>query len=180
MRIFQWLLILIMIYPFPESYDWYGRLLTIFTGKIKLKTELNISPSFSFKRVVFILNCSYSPLGVLISLPCCCLVAKLCLTLCNPMNCRPTGSSCPWDFPAKNTGVGCHFLLQGIFPTQGSNYVSCIGRQVLSQWATIFISFLLKLMITNCINMCFSFNLCFHLYSLETEVESQCHYWENW
>ena len=28
---------------------------------------------------------------------------------------------CSWDFPGKNTGVGCHFLLQGIFPTQGSN-----------------------------------------------------------
>ena len=28
---------------------------------------------------------------------------------------------CPWDSPDKNTGVGCHFLLQGIFPTQGSN-----------------------------------------------------------
>jgi len=28
---------------------------------------------------------------------------------------------CPYDFPAKNTGVGCHFLLQGIFPTQGLN-----------------------------------------------------------
>ena len=27
----------------------------------------------------------------------------------------------PWDFPDKNTGVGCHFLLQGIFLTQGSN-----------------------------------------------------------
>ena len=28
---------------------------------------------------------------------------------------------CPWDSPGKNIGVGCHFLLQGIFPTQGSN-----------------------------------------------------------
>ena len=28
---------------------------------------------------------------------------------------------CPWDFPGKNTGVRCHFLLQGIFLTQGSN-----------------------------------------------------------
>ena len=28
---------------------------------------------------------------------------------------------CPWDFPGKNTGVGCHLLLQGIFPTQGLN-----------------------------------------------------------
>ena len=27
----------------------------------------------------------------------------------------------PWDFPSKNTGVGCHFLLQGVFPTQGLN-----------------------------------------------------------
>ena len=27
----------------------------------------------------------------------------------------------PWDFQGKSTGVGCHFLLQGIFPTQGSN-----------------------------------------------------------
>ena len=26
-----------------------------------------------------------------------------------------------WDSPGKSTGVGCHFLLQGIFPTQGSN-----------------------------------------------------------
>ena len=29
--------------------------------------------------------------------------------------------ACPWLFPGKNTGVGCHFLLQGIFLTQGSN-----------------------------------------------------------
>ena len=28
---------------------------------------------------------------------------------------------CPWDSPGKNTGVGCHFLLQRIFPTQGLN-----------------------------------------------------------
>ena len=26
---------------------------------------------------------------------------------------------CPWDFPGENTGVGCHFLLQGIFPNRG-------------------------------------------------------------
>ena len=28
---------------------------------------------------------------------------------------------CPWDFQGKNSGVGCHFLLQGIFLTYGSN-----------------------------------------------------------
>ena len=35
--------------------------------------------------------------------------------------CKPTRLLCPWDFPGKNAGVGCHFLLQGIFETQGSN-----------------------------------------------------------
>ena len=33
----------------------------------------------------------------------------------------PASLPCPWDFPGKNTGMGCHFLLQGIFLTQGSN-----------------------------------------------------------
>ena len=33
----------------------------------------------------------------------------------------PTRLLCPWDFPGKNTGVDCHFLLQGIFLTQGWN-----------------------------------------------------------
>ena len=45
------------------------------------------------------------------------LVAQLCPTLCNPMDCSLPGSSGPWDFPGKNTGVDCHFLLQGIFPS---------------------------------------------------------------
>ena len=48
-----------------------------------------------------------------------CLVAQLCLTLCNPMGCNPPGSSVQGDSPGKNTGVGFHALLQGIFPTQG-------------------------------------------------------------
>ena len=33
----------------------------------------------------------------------------------------PTRLLCPWNYPGKNTGVGCHFPLQCIFPTQGSN-----------------------------------------------------------
>ena len=52
---------------------------------------------------------------------CYCLVTKWCQMLCDPMACNPTGSFRPWDFPGKNTGMGCHFLLEGIFPTQGSN-----------------------------------------------------------
>ena len=38
---------------------------------------------------------------------------------------------CLWNFPSKNTGVGCHFLLQGIFPTQGSNLGLLDCRQIL-------------------------------------------------
>ena len=43
-------------------------------------------------------------------------VAQSCPTLCDPMDCSPVR---PWDFPGKSTRVGCHFLLQRIFPTQG-------------------------------------------------------------
>ena len=38
---------------------------------------------------------------------------------------------CPWNFPGKNTGVGCHSLLQGIFPTQGSNPSLLHCRQII-------------------------------------------------
>ena len=50
-----------------------------------------------------------------------CLITQLCLTLCDPMDCSLLGSSVRGDSPGKNTGVGCHALLQGTFPTQGSN-----------------------------------------------------------
>ncbi|CAN0465107.1 unnamed protein product [Rangifer tarandus platyrhynchus] len=42
-------------------------------------------------------------------------------TLCDPVDCSPPGSSVHGDSPGKNTGVGCHALLQGIFLTQGGN-----------------------------------------------------------
>ena len=51
----------------------------------------------------------------------------------------PARLLCPWDSPGKNTRVGCHCLLQGIFPTQGFNPSPlCIlhYRQVLYQWDT--------------------------------------------
>ena len=41
-------------------------------------------------------------------------------TLCDPVDCSPPGSSVHGIFQARNTAVGCHFLLQGIFLTQGS------------------------------------------------------------
>ena len=41
-----------------------------------------------------------------------------------PRGLQPARLLGPWNPPGKNTGVGCHFLLQGIFPTQGSNWVT--------------------------------------------------------
>ena len=50
-----------------------------------------------------------------------CLVTQLCMTLCNPMKCSLPGSSIHGVSPGKNTEMGCHALLQGVFPNQGSN-----------------------------------------------------------
>ena len=78
---------------------------------------------------------------------CCgCLVAQSCPTLCNPMDCSLPGFSVHGDFPGKNTEVGCHPLLQGIFPTLGLNpgllycgqILYCLSHQgnprILSGW----------------------------------------------
>ena len=48
-----------------------------------------------------------------------CLVAHLCLTLCNPMDYSPPGFSVHGDSPGKNTGVGFHAILQGNLPNPG-------------------------------------------------------------
>ena len=40
---------------------------------------------------------------------------------------QPPSLFCKWDFPGKNTDMCCHFLLQGIFPTQGSNLNIGVG-----------------------------------------------------
>ena len=63
------------------------------------------------------------------------LAAQSCLTLCNPMNCSlPNCSPLSMEFSRQNTGVGCHSLLQSIFPTQGSNLGLLHFRQVLYHW----------------------------------------------
>ena len=62
------------------------------------------------------------------------------LQLSNSLQPQPTRLLCPGDFPGKNTGVGCHSLLQGIFSTQGSNphlwhHLHC--RWILYHWASL-------------------------------------------
>ena len=55
---------------------------------------------------------------------CMCVCAQslqLCPNLCDPLDCSPPGCSVHGDSPGRNTGVGSHALLQGIFQTLGSN-----------------------------------------------------------
>ena len=64
-------------------------------------------------------------------------VAQLCCSLW-PHGLQPARLLCPWDFPGQHAGMGCQLLLQGIFPTQGSNpsllyLLAC--RQILYHWA---------------------------------------------
>ena len=65
-----------------------------------------------------------------------CLVAQSCLTVCNPVDCSPPGSSVQGDSPGKNTGVGCHAFLQEIFPTQVLNWGLRITAWFFFVWAT--------------------------------------------
>ena len=53
-----------------------------------------------------------------------------------PHGLQPARPICPWDFPGKNTGVGCHFLLQGIFLTKRLNPCLLHCRPILYCWAT--------------------------------------------
>ena len=50
-----------------------------------------------------------------------CLLTQSCPALCHPMDYSLLGFSVRGDSPDKTIGVGCHVLLQGIFPTQSSN-----------------------------------------------------------
>ena len=86
-------------------------------------------PKLHFLSSSDTLHSSVNPIGFTSNM---CLVAQ-CPTLCNPMDCSPPGSSVHGDSPGKNTGVGCHALLQGIFPTQGSNPGLLHCRQILYQ-----------------------------------------------
>ena len=53
-----------------------------------------------------------------------------------PWIAQPSRPLCPWDCPGKNTGGGCHFLFQGIFPTQGLNPSLLYCRRIVYHWAT--------------------------------------------
>ena len=65
----------------------------------------------------------------------CCLVAKLCLTLCDSTDSSPTGSSVLW-FPRQEYWSGLPCPSPGDLPDPGSNPHLLLGRQILYHWAT--------------------------------------------
>ena len=65
-----------------------------------------------------------------------CCASLLSLTLRDPMDCSPPGSSVLGDSPGKNTGVGCHALFQGIFQLRDRTQVSHIVGRFFTIWAT--------------------------------------------
>ena len=85
--------------------------------------------SFKIKRLGAFAPMEYpSPLKVLVTQPR--------RTLCDPMDCSLPGSAVHGDSPGKNTGVGCHSLLQGIFMTQGLNLALRIVGRFFAIWVT--------------------------------------------
>ena len=63
------------------------------------------------------------PVRILImaAIVCGCSVASVLSDPLQPHGLQPARLLCSWDSPGKNTGASCHFLFQGIFPTQGLN-----------------------------------------------------------
>ena len=87
--------------------------------------DWNLGPSHSLLEVCFLNAQAYSAL---------CVPAQSRPTLLWPHGLSPARLLCPWNFPGKNTGVHCCFLLQGIFPAswiKTVSPVSCIGRWTL-------------------------------------------------
>ena len=106
----------------------FGMFMLVFAKCSKTAEKLDVSVWFSEPAVWLSWSLFF-----------CCLVTKSCPTFCDPMDCSLPGFSVHGDSPGKNTGVGCHFLLQGIFLTQGSNlHLLCLllCRWILYRWDT--------------------------------------------
>ena len=115
--------------------DWTGQVLCSIDIHRNISylacASFNVTDILSIKRwgsIILPVNLSG---GLLIIAGLLCLVTQSCLTLCDPMDCSPASSSVHGDSPGKNTGVGCHAILQGIFLTQGSNPGLPHFRQIL-------------------------------------------------
>ena len=105
--------------------------------RLNHSTELNTSVSFTYYTIHCLYQAMYlfarhwtheagrmllcTKVSLLYALRPCAQLLQSCPALCNPMDCSPPGFFVYGDSSGKNTGMGCHALLQGIFPTQGLN-----------------------------------------------------------
>ena len=101
-----------------------GWLMALFQGADFLYPHLaqetwglsGVPPKLCLTFLSLLLVCCLLDLLIFMAMLCCAVSLQLCPTLCNPMDCSPPGSSVHGDSLGKNTGVGCHALLQGIVP----------------------------------------------------------------
>ena len=84
---------------------------------------------FLFHRIYFLNSLSVPSTSTVLSVKC--VSRSVVPDSLRPHEPQPSRLLCPWDFPGKDTGVGCHFLLQGIFPTQELNPGFLYYRQIL-------------------------------------------------
>ena len=81
--------------------------------------QSHLTPSTKWKFVVWLFSNSRGPVEARVYIFVCTHAQLLsCVNSLWPRGLQPARLLCPWDFPGKNTGADCHFLLQGIFSTQ--------------------------------------------------------------
>ena len=107
----------ISLYAWDSVFSFFSNL----NGYRFTLTHVKPSSLFYFLSKVVIDGLKYDLVTAQSYLHSCVLSCSVVSNSCDPMDSSPPGSLCPWDYPGKNTGVGCHVLLPGIFPTQASN-----------------------------------------------------------
>ena len=105
----------------------------VFQGlKTNLEKDLKVS---GLEKVVFYFFSSHSLFIYCFLIQCqpllralydCCYLVSHGQLFATPWIVAPQATSCPYDFPSRNIGMGCQFLLQGILPTHGSNPRRCV------------------------------------------------------
>ena len=107
------------MYNIHVLYIHYGSWFLALLCHVFLISDLN--SILHYQDLLYLLSFYAHFPGILLHASVCAKSPQSCATLCNLMDWNPTRLLCPWDFPHKTTGVGCHALFQGIFSTQGLN-----------------------------------------------------------
>ena len=110
------------------------------------------------------------------------LYAKLlqsCLTLCNPLDCSPPGSSVHGDSPGKNTGVGYHALLQRIFPNPPIEPASLMSPTLAGEFFTTSVILICNCLIISEVGLLFIFICLSYFFFFGSSVNIICpvFYW---